>query len=48
LAVNMLGRLLTAHVAPAPVDDRTQVGQVAQVLQAGTGESVDLACVGQG
>jgi transposase len=48
MAVDMLGHLLAAHVTPATVDDRAQVGQLAQAVQLATGESVDLAYVDQG
>jgi hypothetical protein len=43
MAVDMLGHLLAAHVTPATVDDRAQVGQLAQAVQLATGESVELA-----
>lgn len=48
MAVDTLGHLLAAHVTPATADDRAEVGQLAQALQAATGESVDLAYVDQG
>ena len=48
LAMDTLGHLLAAHVTPATADDRAEVGQLAQAVQAATGESVDLAYVDQG
>ena len=48
MAVDTLGHLLALHVTPADADDRTQVGQLAQAVQAATGNSVDLAYVDQG
>lgn len=48
LAVDTLGPLLAAHVTPAPVDDRAAVEDLAQAVQAATGESVELAYVDQG
>jgi transposase len=48
LAVDTLGHLLAAHVTPATADDRAEVGQLAQAVQAATGESVELAYVDQG
>ena len=46
--MDTLGHLLAAHVTPATADDRAEVGQLAQAVQAATGESVDLAYVDQG
>jgi transposase len=48
LAVDTLGHLLALHVTPANEQDRAQVGQLAQQVQAVTGESVELAFVDQG
>jgi transposase len=46
LAVDTLGHLLALHVTPANVDDRTEVGRLADAIQEATGESVTLAYVG--
>ena len=48
MAVDTLGHLIALHVTPASVDDRTQVGRLAEAVQATTGDSVDLAYVDQG
>jgi transposase len=48
LAVDTLGHLLALHVTPANVDDRAEVGRLAQAIQEATGESVTLAYVDQG
>ena len=48
MAVDTLGHLIALHVTPASVDDRTQVGRLAEAVQAATGDSVDLAYVDQG
>jgi transposase len=48
LAVDTLGHLLAAHVAPANEQDRAHVQRLATALQAATGESVELAYVDQG
>lgn len=48
LAVDTLGHLLALHVTPATVDDRAEVGRLAQAVQEATGESVELAFVDQG
>ena len=48
LAVDTLGHLLALHVTPADVDDRAQVGRLAEAVQATTGDSLDLAYVDQG
>ena len=48
VAVDTLGHLIALHVTPASVDDRTQVGRLAEAVQAATGDSVDLAYVDQG
>ena len=48
LAVDTLGYLLTAFVTAADEQDRAQVAHVAGVVQAVTGETVELAYVDQG
>ena len=48
LAVDTLGHLLALHVTPANVDDRTEIGRLADAVQEATGESVSLAYVDQG
>jgi transposase len=48
MAVDTLGLLLTLHVTPANEQDRAQVAQLAQQVQAVTDESVELAFVDQG
>jgi transposase len=48
MAVDTLGHLLALHVTPANEQDRAQVGQLAQQVQAVTGASVELAFVDQG
>lgn len=48
MAVDTLGHLLALHVTAADEQDRTQVGQLAQAVQAVTGENVELAYVDQG
>jgi transposase len=48
LAVDTLGHLLALHVTPANVDDRAEVGRLAEAIQDATGESVTLAYVDQG
>lgn len=48
LAVDTLGHLLALHVTPANACDRAEVGRLAAAVQAATGESVELAYVGQG
>ena len=47
-AVDTLGHLLAVHVTPADEQDRAQVEQLAQAVQAITGQSVELAYVDQG
>jgi transposase len=47
-AVDTLGHLLALHVTPADCQDRTEVGTLAQAVQAATGEQVELAYVDQG
>ncbi len=48
LAVDTLGHLLALHVTPANEQERAQVGELAQQVQAITGESVEIAFVDQG
>jgi transposase len=48
MAVDTLGQLLALRVTPANEDDRAQVGEVVQAVQALTGAKVDLAYVDQG
>jgi transposase len=48
MAVDTLGHLLALFVTPADEQDRDQVGQLAQAVQAVTGETVELAYVDQG
>jgi transposase len=40
--------LLALHVTPANIDDRAEVGRLADAIQEATGESVTLAYVDQG
>lgn len=47
-AVDTLGHLLALHVTAASEQDRAQVAELAQAVQAATGESVELAFVDQG
>src|SRR5213075_3377015 len=47
-AVDTLGHLLALHVTPASEQDRAQVAELAEQVQAATGESVELAFVDQG
>jgi transposase len=47
-AVDTLGHLLALKVTAANEQDRAQVGDLAQALQAATGENVELAYVDQG
>ena len=47
-AVDTLGHLLALRVTPATVQDRAQVGALAEALQEATGESVELAYVDRG
>jgi transposase len=47
-AVDTLGQLLALYVTPANEQDRAQVGQLAQQVQAATGETVEVAFVDQG
>lgn len=48
LAVDTLGHLLALHVTPASEQDRHQVAQLAEAVQAATHQSVTLAYVDQG
>ncbi len=48
LAVDTLGHLLALHVTPATIDDRAEVGRLAEAIQDATGETVTLAYVDQG
>ena len=48
MAVDTLGHLLALHVTPANVDDRAEIGRLADAIQEATGESVTLAYVDQG
>jgi transposase len=48
MAVDTLGHLLALHVTAANEQDRAQVGELAQQVQAVTGNSVELAFVDQG
>src|SRR5262249_33963147 len=48
IAVDTLGNLLALMVTPANEQDRAQVGQLAQVVQEVTGETVEVAFVDQG
>jgi transposase len=48
VAVDTLGHLLALHVTAADEQDRQQVAQLAEQVQAATGESVELAFVDQG
>lgn len=47
-AVDTLGNLLALHITPADEQDRAQVGELAQAVQAVTGETVEVAFVDQG
>jgi transposase len=48
MAVDTLGHLLAAHVTAADVQDRSQVGGLADQVQQVTGDAVELAYVDQG
>ena len=48
MAVDTLGHLLALHVTPADVQDRARVAELAEAVQRGTGESIELAYVDQG
>jgi transposase len=47
-AVDTLGHLLAVKVTAANEQDRAQLGDLAQVVQAATGQNVELAYVDQG
>ncbi len=47
-AVDTLGHLLALHVTPASEQERSRVEELAEAVQAATGESVELAYVDQG
>lgn len=48
MSVDTLGHLLALHVTAANEQDRTQVAQMAQQVQAVTGDAVEIAFVDQG
>jgi transposase len=48
IAVDTLGHLLALHVTAANEQDRAQVAELAQQVQAATGETVEIAFVDQG
>ena len=48
LAVDPLGHVLALHVTPANVQERSQVGALAEAVQAATGQTVEVAFVDQG
>lgn len=48
LAVDTLGLLLAAHVTPANEQERAQVKELAEAVQAATHDSVEIAYVDQG
>ena len=48
MAVDTLGHLLALYVTPANEQDRAQVGELAEQVQAVTGERVEVAFVDQG
>lgn len=48
MAVDTLGHLLALYVTPANEQDRAQVGELAQQVQAITGDTVEVAFVDQG
>ena len=48
MAVDTLGHLLAVHVTPANEQERAQVGELAQQVQAVTGEMVSVAFADQG
>lgn len=47
VAVDTLGQLLTLHASPADVQERSQVGRLAEAVQQATGEAVEVAFVDQ-
>ncbi|MDP9357204.1 MAG: hypothetical protein M3Q71_05535 [Chloroflexota bacterium] len=48
LAIDTLGHLLALQVMPAKVQDREQVGALAQAVQGATGDTGEVACSDQG
>jgi transposase len=48
MAVDTLGLLLAMNVTPADEQDRAQVGELAQAIQAATGHTVEVVFVDQG
>lgn len=48
IAVDTLGHLLALHVTPASAQDRDEVENLARMIQAVTGDSVEIAWVDQG
>jgi transposase len=48
IAVDTLGHLLALHITPANEQDRAQVAQLAEQVQAATGQAVEVAFVDQG
>ena len=48
VAVDTLGHLLALHVTAADAQDRAQVADLAEAVQAATGQSVEVAFVDQG
>jgi transposase len=48
VSLKPIRHLLALHVTPANVDDRAEVGRLADAIQDATGESVTLAYVDQG
>ena len=48
IAVDTLGHLLALRVTAANVDDRSEVGKLAEAVQQATGESVELIYADQG
>jgi transposase len=48
MAVDTLGHVLALLVTPANEQDRAQVGQLAQAVQAATVETVEVAFVDKG
>lgn len=48
MAVDTLGNLLALHVTPANEQDRAQMSEMAQLVQAVTAQSVQVAFVDQG
>ena len=48
MAVDTLGHLLALYVTPANEQDRAQVGELAEQVQAVTGDTVEVAFVDQG